>query len=104
MWLGGSSFDWKEKEKLIRRLEKSVKKELVLEKELLVLFPRGRRQEEEGEAATQVCSNVCRYVLQNYCSLTGGEVVLTSMWVGSGVTQPLSSVGDLVACSRARLH
>ena len=96
--------DGKEKERLVRRLGKRVKKELVLEKELLVLFPRGRRQEEEGEAATQVCSNVCRCVLQNCCSLVGGEVVLTSMWVGSGITQPLRSIVDLVACSWARLH
>ena len=54
--------------------------------------------------ASRVCSNVCRYVLQNYCSLTGGEVVLTSMWVGSGVTQPLCSIVDLAAYSWARIH
>ena len=37
---------------------------------------------------TQVCSNVCRFVPQKYCSLPSGEVVISTMWHEVEVTQP----------------
>ena len=50
-----------------------------------------RREKEKSKMVAQVCSNVCRCVPQKYCSHPGGEVVITAMWLGAGVTQPLCS-------------